>query len=41
MEYLEMAVGLLTSFIEQWDGVDDIIISIIGFIETIITTFAA
>lgn len=38
MEYLEMVVDVVKSIMEQWDGIEDVVIRIIDFVETIGTS---
>lgn len=38
MEYIEMIVDVVKSLLEQWDGIEDVVIRIIDFVESIGTT---
>ena len=41
MEYLEMIAELITAAMEQWDGIEDIVIRLVDLLETITSGFIA
>lgn len=38
MEYIEMIVDVVKTLLEQWDGIEDVVLRLIDFAETVGTT---